>query len=298
MKNYLLIIIALLAPGVVCAQQSDVAYVSEIDQWHSERLERLRLPNGWLSLVGLHSINDGINTVGSDADANVQLIDKAPANVGTITLKGENLQFTAFSGVEVLVAGGEPRQPITSIALASDQSGEPTVLELGSLSFYVIYRDGLRFLRVKDSQSEILKNFKGIDRYPVQDRWRISAHLEGGPEFTAVPNVLGQTSQSPSPGVLVFTIGGKEYRLTPQGEPGQSMFIVFGDATNGSDTYPGGRFLSVDAPQADGTVLLDFNKSTNPPCVFTPFATCPMPSLNNIIKVPIEAGEKIWGDHH
>ncbi len=117
-------------------------------------------------------------------------------------------------------------------------------------------------------------------------------------EMRPIPEFLGQISQAPSPGVLVFSIDGKEYRLTPQGEPGQSMFIVFGDATNGSETYGGGRFLSVDKPQSDGTVVLDFNKSTNPPCVFSPYATCPLPSRENIIGLSVEAGEKVWGEHH
>ena len=122
--------------------------------------------------------------------------------------------------------------------------------------------------------------------------------MEPGEATTAVPNVLGQVDQVSSPGVLVFKIKGKEYRLIPQGEPGRGMFIVFGDNTNGKATYSGGRFLSADAPAEDGTVVLDFNRAVNPPCVFSEYATCPLPSVDNLLDVDITAGEKMWGGHH
>ncbi len=75
-----------------------------------------------------------------------------------------------------------------------------------------------------------------------------------------------------------------------------SMFIVFGDDTNARETYGGGRFVYVDRPDENGLVVLDFNYAYNPPCVFTPYATCSLPHAANILPVPIHAGEKGYGD--
>ena len=69
------------------------------------------------------------------------------------------------------------------------------------------------------------------------------------------------------------------------------LFLVFGDKTNGKETYGGGRFLYTDPPQ-NGRVELDFNRAYNPPCVFSHYATCPLPPPGNKLPLPILAGEK------
>lgn len=281
-----------------CAHDTDPAYIDEIDQWHAERIERLTVNDGWLTLVGLHPLHDGINTLGSGPEMDVQLGGNVAAQVGSLDLGADQILFTRHPKVEVRLAGKADHQPFLGIPLVSDTDGVPTVLEVGSLRFHVIERNRLHFLRVKDTEAEVLKKFTGVDRFAVDDRWRITARLEEGPASIVVPNVLGQSTQAPSPGVLVFKVKGKEYRLTPQGAPGKSLFLVFGDDTNGKTTYSGGRFLGADPIGEDGTVVLDFNKSTNPPCVFTPFATCPLPSLDNLLNVAVTAGEMMWGDPH
>jgi uncharacterized protein len=71
---------------------------------------------------------------------------------------------------------------------------------------------------------------------------------------------------------------------------------VFRDLTAGKETYPAGRFLYADMPR-NGSVVLDFNKAYNPPCAFTPYATCPLPPPQNRMRVRIEAGELKYGSH-
>jgi hypothetical protein len=98
---------------------------------------------------------------------------------------------------------------------------------------------------------------------------------------------------SPSPGVAVFEKDGKTYRLEPILEEGETdYFFIFGDRTNGSETYGAGRFLYSAPAAPDGTVVLDFNKAYNPPCVFSAFATCPLPTPQNKLPIPVRAGEK------
>ena len=283
-------------------EKTDPEYIAEIDQWHAERIERLGSDTGWLTLVGLHPLQEGVNSLGASSDADITLAAGAPYWLGSLAVIEDEIMFSAHPDVEVELfdgqSDGRTEGRLTSCTLATDKEGPPTKLTTGSMVFYVIDRDGKLFLRVKDRKAEILKSFQGIERFPVDIGWRLTARLVPGPATLKVPNALGQESASSSPGILAFTIDGQEYRLTPTGEPGEGMFLVFGDETNGMTTYAGGRFLSVDAPAADGTVILDFNRTYNPPCVFTPFATCPLPAPGNMLPVAVEAGEMMWGEHH
>jgi hypothetical protein len=291
-----LLMMVLLPAG--CGPGTDPAYVAEVDAWHAERIERLKSDTGWLTLVGLHPLKMGVNDVGSAADAAVRLAAGQPPLVGSLVVTREAITFGAAPDQAVFVFGREDEGPVDLVAVASDFEGPPTVLTAGSLVFHVIDRQGDLYLRVKDREAEALRNFTGIDRYPVEAKWRVKARLEGGPGTMMVPNVLGQVSEAPTPGTLVFDAGGKECRLTPQGEPGGSMFLVFGDATNGMETYPGGRFLVVEAPGPDGVVWIDFNRAYNPPCVFSEYATCPLPTPENRLAIAVSAGEKNWGQGH
>ena len=111
------------------------------------------------------------------------------------------------------------------------------------------------------------------------------------PRTIPIPNVLGQVEAMPSPGQAIFTLGGREYRLEPVLERGETqLFFIFRDQTAGRETYPSGRFLYADPPQ-DGTLVLDFNRAYSPPCAFTDFATCPLPPPQNRLPLRIEAGE-------
>ncbi len=298
MWKWVWIFVALLVIPGCGGEKTSPEYVAEIDDWHTERVERLRSDTGWLTLVGLHPLAEGVLSLGASADADVILASGAPYWLGSLAVTSDEIMFSAHPDAEVALLDGKNEGRLSSVTLATDKEGPPTKLTTGSFVFYVIDRDGQLFLRVKDRKSDVLKSFKGVERFPVDVHWRVTARLEPGPATLKVPNVLGQQAASSSPGVLVFEIDDQEYRLTPTGEPGESMFLVFGDETNGKTTYAGGRFLVIDPPAADGTVVVDFNRTYNPPCVFTPFATCPLPALGNMLPVAIEAGEMMWGDSH
>ena len=277
---------------------ADPEYVAAIDAWHAGRIGRLTSETGWLTLVGLHELRPGPNVVGSGPGADVTLPPDGPVRVGRIDVGPEGeLVFTADPGTEVRLWDDPTTEPVSTVALATDAGGQPTVLRTGTLAMHVIDRGGRLFLRVKDTRAAALRTFAGIERFPVDPRWRVDARLEPGPDTVAMPNVLGQVEQVPSPGTLVFTVGGTACRLVPTGAPGEELFIVFGDRTNGPLTYPGGRFLVADPPAADGTVILDFNKAYNPPCAFSDYATCPLPPAGNVLPVAVTAGEKRWGGH-
>ena len=260
--------------------------------WERQRLERLQAEDGWLTLVGLGWLKQGVNTAGSDGKAMVAFPEGAPANVGTFTRSGMAVSFQPAPGVAVAKGG----KPFAGGAVQTDQEGvaEPDVLQLGRLRFQLIVRGDRVGVRIKDPEARSRKEFKGIPTYPPSSRWRVVARWEPSnpPTEIAVPNVLGEVERSPSPGTAVFTIGGKEYRLTPVLEgDSPELFFIFGDETNRTETYGAGRFLYAE-PAKDGKVILDFNRAYNPPCAFSAFATCPLPPKPNRLALRVDAGEK------
>ena len=288
-----LVLVALLSIAGCGGDQAPDPYIQSVDVWHADRIERLQAEDGWLTLVGLHELHDGSNTVGTGIGNDIRLDAAAPAEVGEFELTTDGVTFTPATGAAVVV---DETTVTETIAVATDADDEPTVLCVGTVSCHVIVRGDRHFLRVKDSASQVLRDFEGVDRFPVDPRWRVTARLEteGLPTTVPITNVLGQLEQQPSPGLLIFELDGRHQRLIPVGKVGEPLFLVFGDLTSGHDTFGGGRFLAIDAPGPDGTVVLDFNRATNPPCAFTPHATCPLPPRENKLSVRVTAGEKVW----
>jgi uncharacterized protein len=113
-----------------------------------------------------------------------------------------------------------------------------------------------------------------------------------------IPTKIGTTLNLPSPGVAEFTLDGKKLRLEPVLEDPHdtTLFFILRDTTSKTATYPGGRFLRTGFPDhglnKPGTLVIDFNQLYNPPCAYTPYATCPLPPDQNRLPVAIEAGEQ------
>ena len=276
---------------------AEAAYRSDVEKWRAARIAGLTSAEGWLTVVGLSWLKDGDNAVGSDpANAVVFPAGKSPRLLGHIRLAGGKAHLDVAPGVAVTHDG----KSVRSLDLVSDEKGEPTVLRHGTLAFHVIRRGDRLGVRVKDSASSARKSFRGIASYPVAPGWRVPARFEPYPagKTIPIPNVLGNVTQEPSPGALVFSIGGRERRIDAVEEEGEDeFFLIFGDSTNGITTYGAGRFLYAPRPGADGRTVVDFNKAYNPPCAFTPFATCPLPPPQNRLPIAVEAGEKSYGNH-
>lgn len=285
------------APGIppAGAETPDDAYQKEIAQWYQSRVERLTREDGYLTLAGLFPLVDGENSFGSAEENDMVFPDKAPATAGVFVLEDGVVTIEVPENVTITTGG----RPVRSMRLETDMQDETTVLEMGTYRFYVIDRGGRLYIRLKDLDSKLLKEFEGIDRFPVDIAWRVVGRFEpyDPPKLLRIPNVLGYETEEPCPGAVAFEIGGKTYRLEPI-PSGDRLFFIFGDETSGVETYAGGRFLTADAPSEDGSVVLDFNKAYNPPCVFTPYATCPLPHPANRLPIRIEAGEKMYGKSH
>lgn len=270
-------------------------YVRKIETWQKELADSLKKEDGWLTLVGLFWLDEGENKLGSDPGNKVILPEgKAPAVAGTLIRGGKTVRARAAAGSGLTAEG----KPVTDLELAADSTGKPTVLQLGTLSFFVIERGGRVGVRIKDKASPARASFQGLDFYPIRSEWRIDARFEPyiPPKKVKIPNVLGQISEVDSPGAVVFDRQGKTYRLDTLGSLKDGLSLIFADATNGHETYGAGRFLEL-GTLADGKVEVDFNTAYNPPCAYTAFATCPLPPAQNKLALGVTAGEKKFGEH-
>ena len=186
-----------------------------------------------------------------------------------------------------------------STELRDDSRSAPTQMTTGTISLFVINRDGKKALRVKDSEAETRTHFLGLDYFPIDPSWRIEADWVPfeRPREVSIRNILGSVSPALVLGKAVFKRDGHTYELLPiQEDPDGLLFFVISDQTSGDETYAAARFLYA-APPTDDKVILDFNKAQNPPCAFTPFATCPLPPKENELNLAIKAGEKKYRGH-
>ena len=292
-KTVLLVAVIATALGVQGRAQTD--YAKEVEKWRSEREARLKTETGWLTVAGLFWLKEGVNTVGGGESFSVRLTDNfKQGKFGEIEFKDGKAVLKVEKGIDAQVDG----KPIAApVELVSDEKGKPTEVRTGTQTFYLIKREERTGIRLKDSNSEARRNFKGLHWFPVDETCKVTARLEPFPEpkELKVPNVLGGFFKMKSPGVLKFTVKGKEGTLQPVEEDDGTLFIIFGDGSNENETYKSGRFLYAEKP-VNGEVVLDFNKAENPPCAFTPYATCPLPPPGNKLEQAIDAGEKRY-DH-
>ncbi|MCH7574099.1 MAG: DUF1684 domain-containing protein [Candidatus Marinimicrobia bacterium] len=282
--------------SMACSSAS--SHTEEVLAWRAERLASLQSGDSWLALVGLYWLEEGDNPFGSNQALPVVMpASHVPPSGGRFHLADGVVTFFAVPGLDVMWDG----RPVDRMILRDDSAGDITVLTLGTLTFHVIKRAGELAVRVKDSASEALAGFEGLDYYPIDEKWRIMARYvahSGGAMQMAVPTFQGPTQFLESPGSLEFEIDGKPHSLAVFAEAGDDwLFVIFGDETNGRATYGGGRFIYVPRADDNGRVDLDFNRAYSPPCVFTPFATCPLPPPQNRLALKVEAGEKNYAQH-
>ena len=263
-----------------------------IKKWQKEREASLREPDSWLSLAGLYPLDQEMQTFGADSSNDMVFPAKAPAFIGRIARKDGLFQIYIEPDVKVRLDG----EPIDSVTV--DPEGEPVELTHRSLLWFIIERRGSYYVRLKDREHSNLSAFGGIDTFPIDSRWRIQARFKRfqQPRMITIPDILGESYQDTLHGLLEFRYEGKKYSLAPMGHPDrdEEFFLIFGDATNGDSTYGGGRYLYLATPDEEGLTYIDFNKAYNPPCVFTRFATCPLPPAQNRLPFKVMAGEKMY----
>lgn len=281
------------------AAPASPAFAQEQQAWRDQRREGLLKPDGWTSLIGLHWIEPGPHYFGSASDNGIRLA-MGPGHFGMLDLRGNGkLRFTPERGAPLTLDD----QPLKgAVELVSDEDGGeagPSRLgfDEGKGVATVIKRGGRYALRVKHADAPTRTGFAGLDYWAPDPSWKIEGKYVPNPagKTIEIADIIGTLSAVPNPGAIEFQRDGKTFRLEALDEGGDELFLVFADRTNGHGSYGAGRFLYAAKPDAQNRVVLDFNRSYNPPCAFTPFATCPLPPKENRLDVAVAAGEKAYG---
>ncbi|NBC64671.1 MAG: DUF1684 domain-containing protein [Bacteroidetes bacterium] len=266
-------------------------YIQQVKAWKQDRVESLKSPTGWLRLDGMFWFNEGVHSFGSGDDQDIQFPDETiPDKAGTIIFENGRVTMNVADDVTITYE----QEPIKEIILFDGENEESPHVEHENLEWFVIKRGELVGIRLFNKNNELADQFSGFKSYPIEEKWNRRAFFTPNPEGTTVSiiNVLGQEMEVASPGVLEFKIDGENYTLDAI-DSEDDMFIIVGDQTNKTETYPAGRYIYVDKPEEGSHYTnIDFNKTYNPPCAFNVFTTCQLPPLQNRLKVAITAGEK------
>ncbi|MEN9579233.1 MAG: hypothetical protein RJA70_2242 [Pseudomonadota bacterium] len=274
---------------------SSTPYVAGIEAWRKQREQGLRSPGGWLSVVGMHWLEKPTVTCGSASDNDVQLVGAAvPAHALVLRRDGAKVVAEAVAGSDVQTRVGK----LSRQEMRSDQSGKPDIFSIGTLSLELLERKERRALRVRDELAPRRVQFPGLQWFPVSAEWCKSARFVPHKDARRLPitDVTGDVYDLANPGRAELEVAGTAISLEAVRHPADAMqlFFIFKDPTNGSKSYGGGRYLFVPFqgdPSSLSELTLDFNKAITPPCGLTPYATCPMAPSDNVLPVPIDAGE-------
>jgi uncharacterized protein (DUF1684 family) len=288
MKTYLISLLCIAIVHNNAQGQTSASYVASIKYFDTLRMNALTDKNGWLNLAGLYWLKPGDNSFGS-APSN-QLVfkhKKMPAVLGKFKVAGTMVSFEFDKAVTKF-----PNDYSEEIVLFDATSKWDTSIVFNQFMWSVIIREDKIGVRFRDLNNPAVAAFKGNKRFAIDEKWNLPAKLLPPNQSSLfITNVLGQTAAQDYAGKISFEYQGKNYVLDAISEGPGDLFVVFGDATNGINTYHTGRFMYLPRPDKNGNTFIDFNKSFNPPCAYTPFATCPIPPQQNILPFKVTAGE-------
>jgi len=291
MKISALIVVLIIVSGSCrfSGETDSSEYLSELQEWKKNRLERLKSESGWLNLAGLYWLEEGENSFGSDSSNALIFPSPAPAFAGKI-IKLKKEVFLIPQSRDLIEISGDFSD---TVRLQDDMTGEPTLMKYKNLAWYVIRRDTLLGIRLRDYQHPRISELKKIPSYPPDPKWRKTAMYIpfDEPDTITTPTIIGIDEKYIVPGKLRFIHDNEEIEILPFAS-GENFFIIIGDLTSLNETYSGGRFMYAEGPDRNNRVILDFNKAYNPPCAFTPWSTCAFPPPENRLKIRVEAGEK------
>ncbi|MFK7971729.1 MAG: DUF1684 domain-containing protein [Bacteroidia bacterium] len=142
------------------------------------------------------------------------------------------------------------------------------------------------------------RTFNGLKYFQPDEAYIAKARLEqlGGGDTIILGTTQGTNRKLLKAGTLIFNLQEREQRLSAfryLDGPRNTLFIPFKDISSGKTTYGGGRYLET-VVEPGKTIELDFNRAYNPYCVYNDAFVCPLPPLENKLRVEVLAGEKAY----
>jgi uncharacterized protein (DUF1684 family) len=300
-KITVLTILNLTILGIVPTAQSRAfsgndrkTFIQEELTWRKNRDKEMRTPTSWLNIVGLFWLKEGENKFGTSEENPIKFPEgSAPPFAGSFLLDKGKVTVVAEKGTELKIDGKKTQRS----ELKGDDTEKPDVVELNDLHMWVIKRFDRLAIRLRDLNHMPFKTYTGLDFYPPKEKFKLHAQFHPFPEpkKVEVGTVIGENTIMNSPGYVTFKIDGKVFRLDAFSGKPKTLFFIFGDETNGKETYEASRFMDAEILE-NGEVVLNFNRAYNPPCAYTPYATCPLPPPQNQLEISILAGEKKYPD--
>jgi uncharacterized protein (DUF1684 family) len=247
--------------------------------WRERRERRLRLPHGTLALVGTHWLDEEPAPIVPGEP----VLWSGDAKTVTVTAKAEHGLYLRGAPID------------GTVTLYPDTAERPDTVTVpdGDLLLVPIERDGVPALRVYDPDAETRRSFDGIDAFEYAPDAVVDAVFTPYPDARTeqVLNFDGKYRGLGLVGEVEFALADGPHSFAVERNASGSLQAVIADGTSGKSTYRF-RFLTIDAPDADGRTTVDFNRAYLPPCAFTDHYVCPVPPRGNTLQVPIEAGEK------
>jgi uncharacterized protein (DUF1684 family) len=289
----------LAAFGISTSAQQDIA--KDEFAWRVQHAANLQKPDGWLSLIGLEWIEPGEITIGSAADNKIHLPASTPAHLAILRYASESVTIAppkdGFpAGLQVDGA------PAKEQVLRADQDKDKfnSHVTVGTINFYVIRRAEKFALRIKDANSPSLQEFHGLKWFEPNAAFQVIAKWTpyNPAKSISLITLVGTSYSQPVPGYAEFSLDGKKFRIEPvlEDPKGNKLFFILRDTTSTENTYPACRFLYTPLPDhgidQPGELVLDFNHLENPPCAYTPYATCPLPPAGNRLPIALPVGEQ------
>ncbi|MDH3907164.1 MAG: DUF1684 domain-containing protein, partial [Gammaproteobacteria bacterium] len=252
-------VLLVLVLNAACSSSADdfdtALHEAEVLAWRESRRASLMAPTGFLNLAGLFWLEKESSTFGSSPDNDLVFPPAADAHAGDFHLTREGVVMVPRTGVAVY----SEDEAVTEMLIADDTTDNPVMITHASLAWTVIKRDGRYAVRLRDFEHPALASFPDLTYFPIDPSWKLEATLERyeQPQRVSVSTVIEGLGWNPdSPGVAVFEKDGDTHRLEAYSS-GERLFFVFGDRTNGRETYPAGRFLYAAMPGEDGRLVLD-----------------------------------------
>lgn len=268
----------------------DDQFVQDWRQWHQVKDERFASEYGFLSITSLNWLKDGNTIEVSDFP-------------GSWSQAGDTVTYTPAAGKVVTVnnlpLGGprgfitEPAEDANVVVVVYRDVHAELIKRLGGPNQYAV--------RVRNPQAAKRVNFKGTPAFEPSKRWVVPATYKPYAEVSDVTvdaslDYLNHVEQAI--GELAFELEGKPQRLVVfQGHGDGQGLVLFRDGTSGKESYGGARVLTFDVSEPENIDHIDFNRSTNLPCAYSEYATCPLAPASNRLDVAVTAGEKLPAEH-
>ncbi|MGY1824322.1 DUF1684 domain-containing protein [Geodermatophilus sp. SYSU D00079] len=248
--------------------------------WHRAHEAARADPHGFLAVTGLHWLT-----------AEPQRVPGAP---GAWSTGPRGVVVTLQEGEELTV-DGVPLHGEHGFGVLPERGG--VTATAGEAVVEVARRGGRDVVRPRHPDHPLRVRYTGTPTFDPDPRWVAEGRYVPFDEprpTTVGAAVPGLEHVYDAPGAVEFALAGRPLRLTAfNGAAPGSLFVLFTDETSGVTTYAANRSLALAAPDAEGRVVLDFNRAVNLPCAYTDFATCPLPPAENRLPIAVEAGEQI-----